>query len=132
MRTVVAIVLAFVMWACSSEPDTPPRPGTHDPEPEPGYSGITADSRLRVELPQVTLCYGEPGMMYLSEGETASFIDLDGGVRVDFNPSGRALAIDGNAMTITNIKTVKTLGKRSWYVVTLDGGATGVMVTEVL
>jgi len=137
MKRLLTALALCALWACGSDPYEPrdPDPVKPTPDPEPDYSEIIADKAIRVELPSGAMVYGSPGIMYTCGNDKFSYIDLDHGARVDFNPCQPSLSIDGQPVKIESHKIIATQSGTSWHILRINHNyseSTATIVTESL
>ncbi len=117
-------------------PETPDSPDSPEPpeqdnrpgiNPENQYSAVLSDPTPRIESKQLTLRFGEPGIMVAHDGcITTSFIDIDTDRRADFSHQGLApdstllsptFAINGINHDLSG-RLLKSIPSTAWFILT--------------
>ena len=134
-RILLVSALALGMMSCDRSPSAPAeRPGTGGEQPvvaEPDYSSEKADATPRAVVAGEVLKADATGVLYITTGEEYSFVRLDDGYRVDFNPQARTLRVAGVSRQVDGVTRFHSTTTRDWWAVTAPSD-TAIIVTEIL
>ena len=126
MRNIcICILLALTFAACGGGDNTIDRPGSNGNGSGTGGNGETgasqtelADETVRFTCGQLSLTFGEPGILYTTDtdGTTVSLIDISTDHSVKFNIREGDLFIDG-VNVANNVRAAKRDNSKgvTWY-----------------
>lgn len=103
-KLITVLPAAVLLSACATTLDAP----QHDPEERPGDTdadaAIVADDRPRYEGPELTLIFGQPGVLMKTYRSSAltGFYDIDGNRRAEteITDEAKRLTVNGDEIKI--------------------------------
>lgn len=117
----IAILTAMagvIFWSCSHSPELPEnRPGQPQLPAAPDYSSETAVADIRAKAGAICLSTADEGVMYITDGEEHSYVDLTSGSRIDFMPGSSRLRICGVERNVTESKKLQAATSVEWWAV---------------
>lgn len=134
LRILLLVACAAVLGcSCSHTPDPiDNRPGSGGDVPvsaEHDYSAEKADTRVRAVAGGHILDADATGVLYMTDEENYTYVDLDNGSRVDFSPAQPRLAVDGIEREVTAVNHFHSTATRHWWAVATPSD-TAIIVTS--
>lgn len=130
------LILGLALGSCShhSRQDNPDRPGGSGQEPTPAvadYSAEKNDAATRIKARGLQLKAADVGVLYTTDGAEYTFVNLDNGARVDFNPGRNMLRIYGIEQSVDAVRHFHSTASRDWWAIEMPSD-TAIIVTETL
>lgn len=131
-KLITVLPAAVLLSACATTLDAP----QHDPEERPGDTdadaAIVADDRPRYEGPELTLIFGQPGVLMKTYSSSAltGFYDIDGNRRAEteITDEAKRLTVNGDEIRFDNQKILKETDSRLWLRLTDSDGERHLLV----